>query len=148
VATGIGIHDGSVGDEAFKVERRALITSPKRALGDSAQHRRAVGRHLDKRRVLHLRRALEGFGFSFYTALAVIIIGNVSYFLLGSRRCRVRDRYDGVHDLSSALRHSRSRLLSFFNWLTQLGFETEDSSLSWAPGWCSPRWPASTPLVV
>ena len=69
---------------------------------------------------------LMGFGFSFWTALSLIIIGNLSFFLLGVASLQGPETGTAAFAISRAAFGTRgSRLVSFFNWVTQLGFETE-----------------------
>ena len=69
---------------------------------------------------------LMGFGFSFWNAVVLIVLGNLSFLLLGVASLQ------GPQTGTTAFTSSRaafgtngSRIVSFFNWITQLGFETE-----------------------
>jgi purine-cytosine permease-like protein len=69
---------------------------------------------------------LMTFGFTFAQALTIIVIGNLSYFLLGL--CSLQGPQTGttVFAINRApYGPNGNRLIAFFNWLTQLGFETE-----------------------
>lgn len=69
---------------------------------------------------------LMGFGFSFWTALWLILIGNLSFLLLGV--ASLQGPLTGTTAFTStraAFGSRGARILSFFNWITQLGFETE-----------------------
>ena len=69
---------------------------------------------------------LMGFGFSFWQALSIIIIGNLSWFLVGL--CSLQGPQTGTTVFGSnraGYGPQGSKLIAFFNWLTQLGFETE-----------------------
>lgn len=69
---------------------------------------------------------LIGFGFNFPTTLSLILIGNASYVLLGVASLQGPQTGTTVFMISRASFGVRgSRLMSFFNWVTQLGFETE-----------------------
>lgn len=69
---------------------------------------------------------LMGFGFSFWTALWLIIIGNLSFLLLGVASLQGPLTGTTAFTATRAAFGTRgARILSFFNWLTQLGFETE-----------------------
>ena len=67
-----------------------------------------------------------GFGFSFPLTVSVILLGNLSYFLLaiaslqgpeaGTTTFTITRAPFGIHG---------ARPMAFFNWITQLGFETE-----------------------
>ncbi|MDA8286994.1 MAG: cytosine permease [Actinomycetota bacterium] len=69
---------------------------------------------------------LMTFGFTFAQALSLIIIGNLSYFLLGL--CSLQGPQTGttVFGINRAsYGPNGSRVIAFFNWLTQIGFEVE-----------------------
>jgi len=122
VASTIDSHDGSPGDPAFHIEQRGIDFVPVSERWATPRNIGALwpGRH--QRGVLHLWRVAHGFGFSFYTALSIIIIGNLSFCCWAWRLSRARDRHHGVHYLAGTFGTQGSRLVSFFNWVTQLGF--------------------------
>jgi purine-cytosine permease-like protein len=69
---------------------------------------------------------LMTFGFTFYQALSLIIIGNLSYFLLGL--CSLQGPQTGTTVFAinrAAYGPNGGRPISFFNWITQIGFEVE-----------------------
>ena len=69
---------------------------------------------------------LMTFGFTFWQALSIIIIGNLSYFLLGLSSLQGPQAGTTVFGTNrAAYGPNGSRIISFFNWLTQLGFEVE-----------------------
>ncbi len=69
---------------------------------------------------------LMGFGFSFWNALILILLGNLSFFLLGVASLQGQQTGTTAFTISRAPFGTRgSRIVSFFNWITQLGFETE-----------------------
>ena len=69
---------------------------------------------------------LMTFGFTFAQALSLIIIGNLSYFLLGLCSLQAPQTGTTVFAINRAsYGPNGSRLISFFNWLTQIGFEVE-----------------------
>jgi len=69
---------------------------------------------------------LMTFGFTFAQALSIIIIGNISYFLLGLCSLQAPQTGTTVFAINRAgYGPNGSRLISFFNWLTQIGFEVE-----------------------
>jgi len=66
------------------------------------------------------------FKFTFLQALSLIIIGNLSYFLLGI--CSLQGPQTGTTVFAinrASYGPNGSRLISLFNWITQIGFETE-----------------------
>ena len=69
---------------------------------------------------------LMTFGFTFAQALSLIIIGNLSYFLLGL--CSLQGPTTGTTVFGSnraSFGPNGSRIVAFFNWVTQVGFEVE-----------------------
>lgn len=70
------------------------------------------------------------FGLTFYQALAIILIGNLSFFLLGLTSLQGPEAGTTTFTINRApFGPNGSRLLSLFNWLTQVGFETEGLAL-------------------
>jgi nucleobase:cation symporter-1, NCS1 family len=69
---------------------------------------------------------LMTFGFTFYQALSLIIIGNLSYFLLGLASLQGPQTGTTVFAINrAAYGPNGGRPISFFNWVTQIGFEVE-----------------------
>jgi nucleobase:cation symporter-1, NCS1 family len=69
---------------------------------------------------------LMTFGFTFAQALSLIIIGNLSYLLLGISSLQGPQTGTTVFAVNRAsYGPNASRGIAFFNWLTQLGFEVE-----------------------
>jgi nucleobase:cation symporter-1, NCS1 family len=69
---------------------------------------------------------LMTFGFTFEQAVVLIILGNISYLLLGLCSLQGPDAGTTVFAISRAgYGTNGSRLIALFNWLTQIGFETE-----------------------
>ncbi len=69
---------------------------------------------------------LMGFGFSFWTALSIIVIGNLSFVLLGFASLQGQEAGTTAFTITRASFGVRgARVMSVFNWLTQLGFEAE-----------------------
>ena len=69
---------------------------------------------------------LMTFSFTFVQAAVVIVIGNLSYLLLGL--CSPAGPPDAGRPSSPStgpLRPNGGRPISFFNWITQIGFEVE-----------------------
>ena len=69
---------------------------------------------------------LMTFGFTFAQALVVIVLGNLSYFLLGL--CSLQGPQTGTTVFAinrASFGPNGSRLISLFNWATQIGFEVE-----------------------
>jgi nucleobase:cation symporter-1, NCS1 family len=69
---------------------------------------------------------LMTFGFTFAQAVSLIVIGNLSYFLLGLCSLQGPDAGTAVFAINrAAFGPNGSRPISFFNWVTQIGFEVE-----------------------
>ena len=69
---------------------------------------------------------LMTFGFTFAQAVSLIVIGNISFLLLGVCSLQGPDAGTTVFAINRAsYGPNGSRLISFFNWITQIGFETE-----------------------
>jgi purine-cytosine permease-like protein len=69
---------------------------------------------------------LMSFGFNFAQALFLIVVGNCSYFLLGLASLQAPQAGTTVFAINRASYGTNgSRILSFFNWITQIGFEVE-----------------------
>ncbi len=69
---------------------------------------------------------LMTFGLSFGQTLSIIIIGNLSYFLLGL--CSLQGPQTGTTVFGvnrASFGPNGSRIIAAFNWLTQIGFEVE-----------------------
>jgi len=69
---------------------------------------------------------LMTFGFTFAQALSLIVIGNLSFFLLGLCSLQGPDAGTTVFGTNrAAYGPNGSRVIAFFNWITQIGFEVE-----------------------
>ena len=120
-------HDGSPGDPAFHVEQRGIDFVPESERWATPRNIGALwaGSAINVEYFIY-GALLMGFGFSFYTALSIIIIGNLSFFLLGLASLQGPETGTTAFAISRAPFGTQgSRLVSFFNWITQLGFETE-----------------------
>src|SRR5580658_6545706 len=127
VATTIDSHDGSPGDPAFRVEQHGIDFIPESERWATPRNIGAMwaGSAINVEYFIY-GALLMGFGFSFYTALSIIIIGNLSFFLLGLASLQGPETGTTAFTISRAAFGTQgSRLVSFFNWITQLGFETE-----------------------
>ncbi len=121
------IHDGSIGDEAFKVETRGIDFVPESERWATPRTIGAMwaGSAINVEYFVY-GALLMGFGFSFWTAVSIIVIGNLSFLLLGVASLQGQETGTTAFAVSRAAFGTRgSRVVSFFNWLTQLGFETE-----------------------
>jgi purine-cytosine permease-like protein len=69
---------------------------------------------------------LMGFGFNFWQALSLIVIGNLSWFLVGLASLQGPQTGTTVFGSNrAAFGPNGSKVPAFFNWLTQVGFEIE-----------------------
>ena len=69
---------------------------------------------------------LMTFGFTFAQAISLVVLGNLSYFVLGL--CSLQGPQTGttVFGVNRAgYGPNGSRVIAFFNWITQVGFEVE-----------------------
>ncbi len=127
MATILDSHEGSTGDEAFHVEARGIDYVPETERWATPRNIGALwtGSAINVEYFIY-GALLMGFGFSFYTALSIIIIGNLSFLLLGLASLQGPETGTTAFMVNRAPFGTQgSRLLSFFNWITQLGFETE-----------------------
>jgi NCS1 family nucleobase:cation symporter-1 len=118
---------GSTGDEAFHIEQHGIDYVP---LSERWASPRAVGGMWAGASVqveyFIYGAILMSFGCSFGQALALIIIGNLSYFLLGLASLQAPQTGTTVFAINRAsYGPNGSRFIAFFNWITQIGFEVE-----------------------
>jgi len=127
VATTIDSHDGSSGDPAFRVEQHGIDYIAESERWATARNIGALwgGTSLNVEYFFY-GAILMGFGFDFWTAITIIVVGNLSYFVLGVASLQGPEAGTTAFTISRAAFGTRgSRLVAFFNWVTQLGFETE-----------------------
>ena len=127
MASVLDSHDGSPEDQAFRVETHGIDFIPESERWATARNIGALwtGSAINVEYFIY-GALLMGFGFSFYTALTLIIIGNLSFFLLGLASLQGPETGTTAFTISRAAFGSRgAKAVSFFNWITQLGFETE-----------------------
>jgi purine-cytosine permease-like protein len=123
----IGEHDVPLADQAFHIEQHGIDyiapaerwATPRNIAGMWA------GSAINVEYFVY-GALLMGFGFSFWTALTIILVGNLSFLLLGVASLQGQETGTTAFTTSRAAFGTRgSRIVSFFNWITQLGFETE-----------------------
>ncbi len=127
MATTIDSHDGSAEDQPFHIEQHGIDLIPDSERWATPRNIGALwaGTSINVEYFVY-GALLMGFGFSFTTALSIIIIGNLSFLLLGVASLQGPEAGTTAFTISRAAFGLRgSRLVSFFNWITQLGFETE-----------------------
>jgi len=114
------------GDLPFRVEPRGVEFIPRASGGPGHVTSPACGRASVNVEYFIYGAILIGFGFSFLQTLSLIIIGNLSYFLLGLASLQGPDAGTTVFGINrAAFGPNGNRVIAFFNWLTQLGFEVE-----------------------
>lgn len=114
-------------DLAFHVEQRGIDFIPLRERWASPKNVGAMwaGASLQVENFIY-GAVLMTFGFTLWQAISLILIGNLSYFLLGL--CSLQGPQTGttVFAINRAPYGTHgSRGLSFFNWITMIGFEVE-----------------------
>ncbi len=114
-------------DQAFKIETHGIDHIP---VGERWAKPRDVGAMWAGASIqieyFIYGAVLMTFGFSFAQALSLIVIGNLSYFLLGLASLQAPQTGTTVFAINRAsYGPNGSRMISFFNWLTQIGFEVE-----------------------
>ena len=127
MTTTIDSLDGSVEDQAFRIEQHGIDYVP---VAERWASPRAVGGMWAGASVqveyFIYGAILISFGVSFGQALALIIIGNLSYFLLGLASLQGPQTGTTVFSINRAsYGPNGSRFIAFFNWITQIGFEVE-----------------------
>ena len=123
----IDSQDGSSGDEAFRIEQHGIDQIPvsERWASPRAVAGMWAGASVQMEYFIY-GAILMTFGVSFGQALALIIIGNLSYFLLGLASLQAPQTGTTVFAINRAsYGPNGSRLIAFFNWITQIGFEVE-----------------------
>jgi nucleobase:cation symporter-1, NCS1 family len=114
-------------NDAFRIERRGTEIVP---LSDRRMSARAIG-GLWAGASFNVEyfvygALLMGFGFSFVQAVALTVVGNLSFLLLGVASLQGPDAGTTTFAISrSAFGTRGARIVAFFNWVTMLGFETE-----------------------
>jgi len=114
-------------DQAFHVEQRGIDFVPEKERWATPRNIGALwaGSALNVEYFIY-GALLMGFGFSFPVAMSLILIGNLSFLLLGLASLQGPETGTTAFVITRASFGSRgSKLMSFFNWITQLGFETE-----------------------
>ncbi len=120
-------HEGSTGDPTFRVETHGIdfISESERWATPRNIGAMWAGSALNVEYFIY-GALLMGFGFSFTTALTIIVIGNLSFFLLGLASLQGPEAGTTAFTISRAAFGTKGgRIVAFFNWITQLGFETE-----------------------
>ncbi len=113
--------------EAFRLERRGIehIPETERPMRTSELFWLWAGAIWNVEFLVY-GALIISFGLSFLQAVAAILIGNVFYFLLGLASLQGPETGTTTFGVSRApFGRNGNRLPSFFNWVTQVGFEIE-----------------------
>ena len=127
MASTLDSHDGSAQDQPFRIEQHGIDYIPESERWATPRNIAALwtGSAINVEYFIY-GALLMGFGFSFKIALSLIIIGNLSFFFLGLASLQGPETGTTAFTIGRAPFGTRgSRIVSFFNWVTQLGFETE-----------------------
>lgn len=114
-------------DEAFRVERRGIghVPSTERWARPRDLFGMWAGSSVQFEYFVY-GAVLMTFGFTFGQAVALVLLGNLSYLLLGVCSLQGPGAGTTVFTINRAsYGPNGSRLIALFNWLTQVGFETE-----------------------
>jgi nucleobase:cation symporter-1, NCS1 family len=119
-------HDADTG-EAFRVEQHGIDFIPERERWASPKDIFGMWAGASVQIEYFIYGAiLMTFGFTFAQAVSLIVIGNLSFLLLGLCSLQGPNAGTTVFAINRApFGPNGSRPLSFFNWITQLGFEVE-----------------------
>jgi purine-cytosine permease-like protein len=150
------IHEPDV-DDAFKVEQHGIDYIPESERWATPRHIFGMWAGVSVQIEYFIYGAiLMTFGLTFAQVLIVIVLGNLSYLLLGL--CSLQGPNTGTTVFGSnraAFGPNGSRPISFFNWITQIGFEVEGLILIVGVGLVlmvksgiSPGDPAKVALVI
>ena len=119
--------EGSVNDQAFKVETHGIDFIPESERWATPRNIGAMwaGSAINVEYFVY-GALLMGFGFKFWTAFLLIVLGNLSFFLVGFASLQGGQTGTTAFAVSRAPFGTKgSKLVAFFNWITQVGFETE-----------------------
>ncbi|MGH8917689.1 MAG: purine-cytosine permease family protein, partial [Actinomycetes bacterium] len=123
----MAVTDAPIDDTAFRVEQRGIDHVPVDERWARPRDLCAMwaGSGLQFEYLVY-GALLMTFGFTFAQAIALIVIGNVSYLFLGLCSLQGPGAGTTVFTISRAgWGPNGARLIAFFNWITQIGFESE-----------------------
>jgi len=127
VASLLDSRGGSLEKLSFQVERRGIDYVPENERWATPRNIGALWSGSSINIAYFIYGALlMGFGFSLKMAMILIVVGNLSYLLVGVASLQGPQTGTTTFAISRAAFGTRgARIVSFFNWVTQLGFETE-----------------------
>jgi purine-cytosine permease-like protein len=121
------IHDPQ-SEEAFHIEQHGVDYIPESERWATPRHIFTMwaGASVQIEYFIYGCILMSVFRFTFIQALSLIVIGNLSYFLLGLFSLQGPQTGTTVFAINrAAYGPNGSRPISFFNWITQIGFEVE-----------------------
>ncbi len=124
--------DVSTSDEAFRIERRGIdyIPESERWAKPRSLFGLWAGAITNFEIFIYGAILMAFFGVTFYQAVIIIVVGNLSYLLLGLTSLQGPDAGTTTFIVNRApFGPNGGRLMALFNWLTQVGFETEGLAL-------------------
>ena len=118
-------------DAAFHIERRGIDH-----VGESERWATPAGLFamwagaIVNFEILVYGAVLMSFGVDFAQAVVLIVVGNLTYVLLGATSLQGPDAGTSTFTINrAAYGPNGNRMMALFNWLTQVGFETEGIAL-------------------
>jgi nucleobase:cation symporter-1, NCS1 family len=121
------LDEPSRSDEAFRVEQHGIDYIPGRERWATPHHLFGMwaGASVNFEYLVY-GVVLMTFGFTFAQAVLLILVGNLSYLLLGVCSLQGPDAGTTTFTINrAAFGPNGNRVTALFNWLTQVGFETE-----------------------
>jgi nucleobase:cation symporter-1, NCS1 family len=115
-------------DKAFHVEQHGIDYIPESERWARPRHLFGMwaGASVQVEYFVYGAILMTGFGFTFAQVLSLIVLGNLSFVLLGVCSLQGPDAGTTVFAINRAsYGPNGSRIISFFNWITMIGFETE-----------------------
>ncbi|MDA8354763.1 MAG: cytosine permease [Actinomycetota bacterium] len=128
----VGHHDALTADEVFRIERRGIdyVPESERWATPRSLFGMWAGAITNFEIFIYGAILMAFFGVTFYQAVVLIVVGNLSYLLLGLTSLQGPDAGTTTFTVNrAAYGPNGGRVMAFFNWLTQVGFETEGLAL-------------------
>jgi len=124
--------DVATSDEAFRIEQRGIdyIPESERWATPRSLFGLWAGAITNFEIFIYGAILMAFFGVTFYQAVVIIVVGNLSYLLLGLTSLQGPEAGTTTFTVNrAAYGPNGGRLMALFNWLTQVGFETEGLAL-------------------
>jgi purine-cytosine permease-like protein len=119
-------------DVAFRIEQRGIdfIPESERWAKPSSLFGMWAGAITNFEIFVYGAILMAFFTVTFFQAIVIIVLGNLSYLLLGLTSLQGPDAGTTTFTINrAAFGQNGSRMVALFNWLTQVGFETEGIAL-------------------